>query len=60
MGNQWCKIDNQTDTDFYVMTFNDADLIYTSYYRLLFYAVVSLRWHAMALNKRLNEEFVSN
>ena len=28
-------MENQTDADFYVMTFNDADLIYTNYYSFI-------------------------
>ena len=27
MGNQWTKVSNKTNADFYVVTFNDADLI---------------------------------
>ena len=30
-----CKVENQTDADFYVMTFNDADLIYTNHFSII-------------------------
>ena len=34
MGNQWTKVTNKTDADFYVVTFNDADLVYSSYFEM--------------------------
>ncbi|CAG5102557.1 Oidioi.mRNA.OKI2018_I69.chr1.g357.t1.cds [Oikopleura dioica] len=32
MGNQYTTIKNETTADFYVMSFNDADLVYSQYY----------------------------
>jgi len=34
MGNQWTKVSNKTDADFYVITFNDADLVYSTYFEM--------------------------
>ena len=31
-GNAWVNVKNSTDADFYVITFNDADWTYTSYF----------------------------
>jgi len=34
MGNQFTTIKNETNADFYVMSFNDADLVYSQYYMI--------------------------
>jgi len=35
MGNQWTKVTNQTNADFYIMSFNDADLVYSTYFSFM-------------------------